>query len=133
MLVRYLWAPRGTNTTEDFIHCQYEVEHVEVADVDLLNFLTLDQLQCPVIMSARQRADKGNRRRRWIRTDYKKNLSAVQHCIQRFTGDLMSESDDEIPFTEQQRDAARSTGVLPSSDEMHLQRQQLLMAARDMY
>ena len=51
-------------------------------------------------MSARQRADKGKRRRRWIRTDYKKNLAAVRHCIQRFTGDLMSESDDEIPFTE---------------------------------
>ena len=35
--------------------------------------------------------------------------------------------------TEQQRDAACSTGVLPSTDEMHLQKQQLLMAARDMY
>jgi hypothetical protein len=131
--VRYLLAPQGTATDQDFIDCRYEVMDVGEPDSALPNFLALDQLQCPVVMSARQKADLPKRRIRWIRKDYKKNLAAVWHCIQRFTGELMSESDDEIPFTVQQRDAARSTGVLPSADEVHLQKQQLLMAERDLY
>ena len=39
----------------------------------------------------------------------------------------MSESDDEVPFTESQKDVATSTGVLPSADEVLLQKQQLAM------
>ena len=126
--MRWLLAPTSASSNQDFIDCAYDVMDVQVADDDLPNFVPLASLQCPVKMTARQRRDLTTRRQRWIRTDYKKNLDAVQHCIQRFTGELMSESDDEIPFTASQKAAAKATGVLPSADEVRLQKQQLEIA-----
>ena len=106
------------------------------ADVDEsdLQLVPVSVLQCPVSMSARRWRDTPVRRRRAIRTDYPKTVKAIEHCIQRFTGELMSESDDEIPFTVSQRDAASASGVLPSKDEVHLQKQQLSLAEQsDLY
>ena len=55
----YLLPPHGTTTLSDqeFIDCRYEVMDVDSPDDALPNFLALDQLQCPVVMSAKQRAD----------------------------------------------------------------------------
>ena len=131
--VRWLLAPEGTQGNQAFIDCVYEVMHVEVPDDDL-QLVPVNILQCPVKMSAKRWRDTPRRRRRVIRTDYPKTVAAIEHCIQLFSGELMSESDDEIPFTASQRDAARATGVLPSSDEVHLQKQQLSLAEQsDLY
>jgi hypothetical protein len=131
--VRWLLAPAGTQGDQAFIHCVYEVMDVQV-DVDDLQLVPVSVLQCPVKMSARRWRDTPVRRRRAVRTDYPKTVAAIEHCIQRFTGELMSESDDEIPFTVSQRDAARANGVLPSKDEVHLQKQQLGLAEQsDLY
>ena len=131
--VRWLLAPEGTHGNQAFIDCVYEVMPVEVPDDDL-QLVPVNILQCPVKMSAKRWRDTTKRRRRAIRTDISKNVVAIEHCIQRFSGELMSESDDEIPFTASQRDAARATGVLPSSDEVHLQKQQLSLAEQsDLY
>ena len=123
---RWLLAPPDTSQHDDFIECQYEVMDIEVDD-DKLPFLPNSILQCPVTMTAKQKRDTAKRRRRWIRVDHKRNVAAVRHCIQRFAGELMSESDDELPFTASQQDTATSTGVLPSADEVRLQKQQLAM------
>jgi hypothetical protein len=131
--VRWLLAPDDAKENQDFIDCVYEVMHVE-AHVDDLQLVPVSILQCPVSMTAKRWRDTPKRRRRAIRTDYPKNVAAVEHCIQRFSGELMSESDDEIPFTASQRDAARANGVLPSKDEVHLQKQQLGLAEQsDLY
>ena len=129
--MRYLQAPEQTFSDKEYTECMYDVLDVSVADDELPNFLKLSLLQCPVTMVKGKTKDSTTRRRRKIRLDYKRNVKAVEHCIQRFTGDLLSESDDELPFicTMGQREVAAATGVLPSSDEVALQKQQLAMAA----